>query len=312
MCDKFLKIFSAAIVGILFFALGTFEKTFAAPNSEVQWYWLKSDDKYSKFFDPDSVRVIKQARIVKKIKNRDGEIEEVEKVVPTEIEAWTKTAYTYEGATETISNYGIAKTLPDAKVLSYSLALFRINPQTRTIQYAREDFYNAKNQVIWSKADQRVKEINSQSFDEDFYCAIVDEVFRQGEVDRKNAKDRWIDLWSYTNSEGYTTTVTGDTTTMQMKGTNLILWMWQETKNPEGKTVEIRFMKKAINLPQGTEKMTAGEIWTPNSKTFRDFTDDSTDSYKMIKSTDPEYKGLVRLRAYAKGYSTWVTRYSIS
>ena len=308
-----MKNFLAIIIGLAFiFVVGNFSKTEAAPNSEVQWYWLKSDDKYSKFFDPDSVKVVKKAKVVKRTKGEDGKEVSTEKEVPTEIEAWTKTAYTYEGAAETIANYGITATLPDPKVLSYSLALFRINPQTRTIQYAREDFYNANDKIIWSKADQRIKEINSQSFDEDFYAAIVDEVFRQGEVDRKNAKDRWIDLWSYTNSEGYTTTVTADTTTMQMKGTNLIVWEWQETKNDEGKIVEIKFMKKAVNLQQGTEKMTIGEVWTPSTKTFREFSDKHDGGYRMIKNTDPEYKGLVRLRAYAKGYSTWVTRYSIS
>ena len=222
MFKKFLKIFLAVIVGINFFSAAN-----AAPNLNAEWYWLKSDDKYSKYFDPDSVKVVKQARITKKIKNSKGEITTNEREVPTEIEAWTKTVYTYEGAAETINNYGITSTLPDPKVLSYSLALLRINPQTRTLQYAREDFYNANNQIIWSKADGRIKEINSQSFDEDFYCSIVDEVFRQGEVERKNAKDRWIDLWTYTNSEGFTTTATADTTTMQMKGTNLILWEWQ-------------------------------------------------------------------------------------
>ena len=310
MFGKFLKNFFALFIFAIF--LLSFTKISAAPNSETQWYWLKSDDKYSKFFDPDSVKVVRQKKIIKKIKNPDGEIVETEKVVPTEIEAWTKTAYTYEGAAETISSYGISATLPDPKVLSYSLAIFRIVPQTRNIQYAREDFYDANNKIIWSRADGPIKEINSQAFDEDFYCAIVDEVFRQGEVDRKNAKDRWIDLWSYKNSKGFTTTCAGDTTTMQMKGSNLILWMWQETKNSEGKVVEIRFMKKAVNLPQGTEKISEGKIWTPTSKGFQEFNDEKEGGYKMIKSTDPEYKGLVRLRAYAKGYSTWVTRYSIS
>ena len=307
MCAKILKILLSAIVLLNFCSVSS-----AAPNQDTQWYWLKSDDKYSKFFDPDSVKVVKKARVIKRSTNSDGEELKTERDIPTEIEAWTKTSYTYEGAAETIKNYGITSTLPDPKVLSYSLALFRINPQTRTIQYAREDFYNARGQIIWSKADQRIKEINSQSFDEDFYAAIVDEVFQQGEVERKNAKDRWMDLWTYTDSNGYTTNVTADTTTMQMKGTNLILWVWQEKKNSEGKTVEIKFMKKAVNLPQGTEKTTLCEIWTPATKTFRDFTEENDGGYRMIKTNDPDYKGLVRLRAYAKGYSNWVTRYSIS
>lgn len=294
------KIFSAVIfAGIIFFST----HIFAAPNTEnsqaVQWYWLKSDDKYSKYFDPDSVKITKFART-------DSGQE-----VATEIEAWTKTTYSPEGAADTIKSYGISSVLPDPRILSYSLALFKINPQTRMIQYAREDFYNARGQIIWSKADGRVKEINSQAFDEDFYAAIVDEVFRQGEVDRKNAEDRWIDLWAFTDKNGLTTNVSADTTTMQLKGSNLILWEWQTTKNSDNQTVEIRFMKKAVNLNQGTEKITSGEVWSISTKRWRDLDDENDGNYKMIDNSSPEYKGLVRLRSYVKNYPKWVTRYAI-
>ncbi len=264
----------------------------------TDWYWLSSDDKYSKYFSPDSVKV------VKKVVKEDG------RNVPTEIEAWTKTTFSYEGAAETIDNYDIKAILPDPNALSYSLALLRINPQNRTIQYAREDFYNKNNKIIWSKADGRIKEINSQSFDEDFYAAIVDEVFRHGEVDRKNAQDRWIELWTYTDEDGSVTTTTADTTTMRLKGSNLIVWEWQETKNTAGQVIEIRFMKKAVNLPQGTERITSGEMWTPSAR-WKDLDDEYDGAYRMIRNDEPEYKGLVRLRAYAKGYSSWVSRYDI-
>ena len=290
------KIILAAIFGAIIFFI---PQSFSVEAAEVQWYWLKSDDKYSKYFDPESVTVVKKA------------LTDSGREVATEIEAWTKTTYTYEGAAETIKSYGISAILPDPRALSYSLALFRINPQTRTLQYAREDFYNAKNQIIWSKADGRVKEINSQAFDEDFYAAIVDEVFKQGEVERKNASDRWIDLWTYTDRQGYTTSVSADTTTMQLKGNNLILWEWQTMKNSEGQTLEIRFMKKAVNLPQGTEKITSGEIWTVSTKRWRDLEDENDGNYVMIDNSSPAYKGLVRLRAYAKSYTKWVTRYAI-
>ena len=270
------------------------------PDKESDWYWLTSNNQYSKYFAPGSVRVLKQA------KTNNG------KDVPTEIEAWTKTTYTYDGAKETIKNYEITNILPDPQVLSYSLALFKINPQTRTIQYAREDFYNAQNKILWSKTDGRVKEINSQAFDEDFYAAIVDEIFKQGEMDRKNAKDRWIDLWTFTDAKGNTTTVTADTTTMQLKGTNLILWQWQETKGADKKVTEIKFMKKAINLTQGTERMISGEIWTLSNKRWNNFEDDYGGAYRMIKNDEPDYKGLVRLRAFAKSNAAWVKRYAIS
>ena len=291
------NIIVTAIIGAMILILTN--SVSAADGNKSEWYWLASDNKYSKFFNPSTVKVTKKA------KTESG------KEIPTEIEAWTKTVYTYEGAEKTIKEYGITKSLPDPKVLSYSLALLKINPQTRTIQYAREDFYNAENTVIWSTSEGRVKEINSQSFDEDFYAAIVDEVFRHGEVDRKNAKDRWIDLWKYTNEKGETTSCIADTTTMQLKGTNLILWEWEETKNAEGKVTAIRFMKKAVNLPQGTERIAAGSLWTAATK-WTELDDEYDGAYRAIKNEDPDYKGLVRLRAYAKGYSTWVTRYSIT
>ena len=289
-----------AIISAIIIFTGNIADAEGNENSkEISWYYLAADDKYAKYFDPASVKVVKKA------KTDDG------KEIPTEIQAWTKTTYSYEGAESTIKEYGISNTLPDPNSLSYSLALLKINPQTRTVQYAREDFYNSEGTVIWSTSEGRVKEINSKSFDEDFYAAIVDEVFRHGEVDRKNAKDRWIDLWSHTNDKGETTKVIADTTTMQLKGTNLILWEWEETKNADGQVIEIRFMKKAVNLPQGTERITAGSMWTA-AKKWTNLEDEFDGAYRSIKEDDPDYKGLTRLRAYAKGYSTWVTRYSIT
>ena len=266
----------------------------------VDWFWLDSNDKYSKYFDPDSVTV------KKKVVTSDG------REIAIEIEAWTKTTFSYSGAAETIKNYEIANILPDPKNLAYSLALLRINPQNRTLQYVREDFYNDKDQVVWSKEEGRVKEINTRSFDEEFYCAIVDEVFQMGERDRKRAptEERWIDLWSYTDDTGATTTLSGDTTTMRLKGSNLILWEWQVTKDSSGKTTEIRFMKKAVNLTQGTEVIKDGQIWTPNNS-WQELKDEYDGAYRMIASDEPDYKGLVRLRAYVKNNSRWVSRYSL-
>ena len=275
---------------------------FAAENTcaAVDWYWLDSNDKYSKYFDPDSVTV------TKKVVTNDG------REIAIEIEAWTKTTYSYEGAAETIKNYNISNVLNDPTALSYSLALLRINPQNRTLQYIREDFYDTKNQVVWSKAEGRIKEITSQTFDEEFYCAIVDEVFQMGERDRKRApsSERWLELWTYTDAEGITTSLSADTTTMRLKGSNLILWEWQTTKNTAGKTTEIRFMKKSVNLTQGTEIIKDGQVWTPTNA-WQKLKDEYGGNYRMIKSDEPDYKGLVRLRAYVKNNQNWVTRYSL-
>lgn len=270
------------------------------PNKDSEWYWLASNNKYTKYFAPISVKVLKQAT------TDDG------REIPTEIEAWTKTTYTPAGAKETIRSYEITNILPDPKMLAYSLALCRINPQTRTVRYAREDFYNAQHKIIWSKTDGRVKEINSQEFDEDFYAAIVDEVFQAGEVDRKNADDRWIELWTFTKPDGVRVTVTADTTTMQLKGTNLIVWEWQETRGADKKITEICFMKRAINLAQGTERTISGRVWTLSAKRWSNFEDEYGGAFRMIRNDEPDYRGLVRLRAYVKGNPAWVKRYAIS
>ena len=287
------KIFLALLLAMIFFIP-------EIACAETQWFWLDSNDKYSKYFEPDSVT------IKKKVVTNDG------REIAIEIEAWTKTTYSYDGAAETIKNYGIANILPDPQALSYSLALLRVNPQNRTLQYVREDFYDAKDQVVWSKEEGRIKEINTRSFDEEFYCAIVDEVFQMGERDKKRAPtaERWLDLWTYTDEEGATTTLSADTTTMRLKGSNLILWEWQVTKDSRGQTTEIRFIKKSVNLTQGTEVIKDGQTWTPTNS-WQKLQDEYDGAYRMIKSDEPDYKGLVRLRAYVKNNPRWVSRYSL-
>lgn len=287
------KIFTLAIICAAIFMTGT-------ARAEVDWFWLDSNDKYSKYFNPDSVEV------KKKVVTNDG------REIAIEIEAWTKTTYSYEGAAETIKTFELTKILPDPRKLSYSLALVRVNPQNRMLQYVHEDFYDSNNQIVWSHEENRIKEINSQSFDEEFYCAIVDEVFQLGERDRKRAptSERWIELWTYTDEKGNTKNLTADTTTMRLKGSNLVLWEWEVTKNSAGQTLEIRFMKKAVNLTQGSESIKDGKIWTPTNS-WKKLEDEFDGAYRMIKTDEPDYKGLVRLKAYVKNNPNWVTRYSL-
>ncbi len=69
-------------------------------------------------------------------------------------------------------------------------------------------------------------------------------------------------------------------------------------------------MKKAVNLTQGTEVIKDGQVWTPN-ESWHELKDEYGGAYRMIKSNEPDYKGLVRLRAYVKNNHNWVTRYSL-
>ena len=116
--------------------------------------------------------------------------------MPTVIHGWIKTSFSYEGAKETIANYGIKDILPDPAALAYSLALVEVSPQNRTFRYLEEDFYDARGNILWSKRTPgSEKEMNSQQYDETFYAAIVDSVFGMGELERLTSSDRWYELW---------------------------------------------------------------------------------------------------------------------
>lgn len=262
----------------------------------TDWYWLSSDEKYSNFFDPASVVAT-------------ASVETARGRVPTEIEAYIKTGYSYGGAQETIAAYGIGEVIPDPAQLAFSVALLKVNPQNRTVQYMKEDFYDASGRVLWSHTDGREKEINSQSFDEQYYDAIVDHVFHQHELERRVAQDRWQDLWT-SEVDGLTTTAIADTTTMRRKGDNLIYWEWDTVKNVAGDTLEIKFIKKAVNLPQGTERIVAARYWSGQTG-WKDMEDDMGGAYRLIKSGMPQADGLTVLRLYAKDHAAWVDRYRI-
>lgn len=267
----------------------------AAAAEKAEWYWISSDAKYSKFFAPARVRVVTN------INN-----------VPTRIEAWTKTNYSYAGAKETIDNYGITAAIPDPATLSYSLGRVEINPQNRTIEYAQEIFYDANDKPIWSKdyTKRTVKEINSQSFDEDFYDNIVDQVFSQGEVDRKNAADRWLLLWQASSVDGANTNCFADTTTMRQHGDNTVLWTWEETKNAAGAVTEIKFNKKTYNLLQGTEKVISYSYWNAASG-WSDLSSELDGHYYSIVPDTNEDIGAGILQGYIENHKTWVNRYAI-
>ncbi len=263
-----------------------------AAQAGQQWTWLASDQKYGKFFAPSNVQVKSSV---------NG--------VATCISAWIKTAYTADGAQETIEAYGIEASIPDPRMLSYSLALVEVVPQERKIFYIQENFYNADGKVIWSKVYEPPKdyEITHRQFEEDYYVALVDQVFHHGERAQKDDTYRWKQLWVSTGAGGVTTEAMADFTTMRLAGGNLVYWEWQETKNKEGQVIDIKFMKKALNYEQGTEKVVSAKYWTPADNDFRDVETDGR--YVTIPKDSVAYHGLERLRAIVKGYQYWLNRY---
>ena len=262
------------------------------------WVWLSSNDRYSKFYAHAKVHLLKSGKTA------------AGKTAATEIEGEIKTSFSYEGAEETIRNYKIGHVITSPSQLSYAIAQVRVSPQNRLLQYIGETFYDAAGNVLWSKGEGMEKEMNSQQFDEEFYAAIIDTVFHRGELERMRADDRWILLWSEEALSGIKTQVTADTSTMRRMGDNLIFWAWTEVRDAAGKAVEIKFDKRAVNLPQGTERIVTGRYWSP-ADGWQPLDDGYEGAYRMIARNAPEERGLIRLRAFANGYSTWVTRYQL-
>lgn len=264
-----------------------------AADNNADWQWISTDNKYSKYMAPSKVKIMRAYGNV-----------------AVQIVAWTKTTYGVDGARETLENYGLKNITPEQ--LSYSLAEVEINPQNRTIAYQNEAFYDKNGKKLWEKVYTPIKpkEINSQEFDEDFYCSIVDVVFNQGEVQRRKATDRWLVLWQSSPQEGGYIHSMADTTTMRLKGENIIYWEWQETKAPNGAVKEIAFQKKAVNIPQYTEKIIRLNRWTPENG-WEDLTNKTDGMYHPIKKGTNSEQTLKTLRIYEGDNEAWMRRYSL-
>lgn len=291
MQKNILHLLSVLALALVLVAGGTGE-------AAAGWTWLSSDANYSKYIDAESVVVTRA------VQTAHGK-------VPTEIEVWTKTGYSYAGAQETIDSYELAKKL-DPSELNYSEARLLIKPQNRTVQYLEEHFYDANGKVVWSKATPgKVHEVNSQQFDEAFYTAAIDQAMgTTDETARAKAADRWLTIYDVTTSAGIRTHMTADTSTMRMKDNNLIFWEWQETKDANGKVVEIKFLKVAVNLPEATEKVITGQYWSAITG-WRSMDESLDGNYRMISKTSSEYQAIVELRKCADSHSLWIHRYSI-
>ena len=266
-----------------------------AAAGDTDWYWISSDTKYGKFFAPDRVRVMSSVQ-----------------GVPVQIEAWTKTVYTYAGAAETIANYGLGSTITNPAALSYSLARVEINPQNRQLTYMEEIFYDAQGNVVWTKTDPKhtPKEINSRSFDQDFYCMIVDQVFKQDEFNKMGAADRWLTLWQARSADGSTVNCWTDTMTIRLRGENAIAWIWEETKDAAGNTTEIKFRKKAFNLPNATGKIIRYNYWSAATGWTEKDSELDGRYYSLIPDSNEDVGAKV-LKKYVETHKDWVTRYTI-
>ncbi len=257
--------------------------------ADSEWYWISSDDKYSKYFSMTRINITAR-----------------ENNIPTCIDDWIKTGYAPGGAAEAIKNMNLP--IQDPNEMTYSLAHIQINPQERTLSYLEEIFYNKDGKALYTlKYDNpRIRDINSQSFDEKFYAMIVDRVFNKGEGGRLISKERWLNLWS--NAAGDSS---ADTATLRQIGNNVITWVWQENKNDDGVVNSIQFMKKEYNLQNLSARTLKYSYWSADSG----WVDNTPSLDKNMHSIIPESTEdleFQKIKSYAANNPSWAQRYQIN
>lgn len=255
---------------------------------DSEWYWISSDDKYSKYFSMTRITTVSS-----------------QKNIPTCIEDWIKTGYAPGGAAEAINNMKLP--IDDPNKLTYSLARIQINPQERTLRYMEEIFYDKDGTALYTLkyTNPVVKDINSQSFDEKFYAMIVDRVFNKGEGGRLISKDRWLTLWD--NSSGDSA---ADTATMRQINNDIFVWIWQENKDTSGNVSSIQFMKKQYNVKSLTAQTLKYHFWSAQTGWI-----DQTAKVEGVHSIIPESTEDVefgKIKAYAAKNPSWVFRYQLN
>lgn len=256
--------------------------------ADSEWYWINSDDKYSKYFSMTRINVTAR-----------------QNNIPTCIEDWIKTGYAPEGAAEAISNMKLP--ISDPYELSYSLARIQIDPQNRTLTYLEEIFYDKDGKVLYTLnyTNKIKKDINSQSFDEKFYAMIVDRVFNQGEGGRLISKDRWLNLWS--NSSGNSS---ADTATLRKINDNVIVWLWQENKDESGNVNSIQFMKKEYDVKSLTARTLKYSYWSFNTG-WVDKTSSLDKNMHSIIPESTEDAEFSKIKQFAALNPSWAYRYQM-
>ncbi len=257
--------------------------------ADSEWYWINSDDKYSKYFSMTRINVVSS-------KNN----------IPTCIEDWIRTGYAPGGAAEAIQNMKLP--INDPNELVYSLARIQINPQERTLSYLEEIFYDKDGKVLYTQVNSNPikKDINSQSFDEKFYAMIVDRVFNKGEGGRLIAKDRWLNLWSNSTSSS-----SADTATLRQIDNNVIVWMWQENKDENGNVKTIEFMKKEYDLKSISARILKYNYWSFDTG----WVDRTASLDKNIHSIIPESTEDIefsKIKQYVTANPSWAKRYQLN
>lgn len=218
--------------------------------AEPNWVWYYSNNKVSDFYNPESLKVIR---------DYNGNIDHAE--------VWMRTTYSQEGKEDIIDNYDL-KNKPRIYELTYSLSKVYIYPSKHRILYQNEVFYDNDGKVLWSEelpTSDRGAEVEVDSVNERYFSIVSDLAFRGGQQiyfeKWKIGKDRWIYLDGDKNSDGTIERRWADKLLMSIENNNQIS-VWVSTKTELNDTlIKVDHTKWIIDVSTNKIKVERTSSW---------------------------------------------------
>ena len=227
------QVFYLVIVSIIFLSGSN-----SVMANELNWVWFYSDDRYSEYFSPESIKVIR---------DYNGNIEQ--------IEVWTKTTYDDEGRNVVINNYGLNDT-PNIWQLSYSLGKIYIRPNSREIVWQNEIFYNDSGNVLWHEEKDGYsldwQEVCPGDYAERHFIYIIDQVFHNGQptdFDIWKGNNRWAGLSKSDNLDGTVRLCWFDKLLLRNNNNIATYWIFENIQR-NNSIIEKYYIKMALDMQQ--------------------------------------------------------------
>jgi hypothetical protein len=172
--------------------------------SAMNWEWIESDDKFGKYIAPDTIQVNR---------NGTGGLDN--------IEVWCKTAYTYKGAENILSqdNGSSAKGVTPGN-LSYSLMKLKIYPESGKLERQREVFYKSDGSLLWTNEKPYVAYVYYKTYYEPYFYFTIDKIAKDNEYARYKNEDHMLAV----GSDKWTCGI--DTMSIRENGSNISFYIW--------------------------------------------------------------------------------------
>ncbi|MBP2658257.1 MAG: hypothetical protein H6Q69_1289 [Firmicutes bacterium] len=246
------NLFSITFGLLLVLGICYFQQTCDAQST---WTWYFSDDHVSDYYNPESLKVVK---------DDNGNIDHVEMCI--------KTTYDEAGKNATINSYKLSA-VQKINELQYRLVKIYIYPEQRKILFYNTGFYNENGDSLWSEEESNSLgvEVVPTSANERYYSIICDLAFNAGQqiyfTQWKQSKDRWIDLDYHQNTDGSMSGTWFDKNTIELNGNLISIWEWNRIVL-DNVVIGDLYYKYEYDLSTKKSKLKIVSAWTKEKREY--------------------------------------------